>query len=119
MMRANSFAMKSKHLAGCASLIVMFSLASGQLALADAIDGDWCSPEGKHLSIKGPQIVTPGGAKMAGQYSRHAFSYVVPAPEPQSGSTIFMSLMGETTVLVREGSPVAQPVTWKRCENIM
>ena len=119
MMRAHSFTMKSKHLAGCASLALLLCLSSGQSALADAIDGDWCSPEGKHLSIKGPQIITPGGAKMSGQYSRHAFSYVVPAPEPQSGSTIFMSLLGETTVIVREGSPVAQPVTWKRCENIM
>jgi len=118
-MREHSFLKASKYLAGSTGLALMLCLASGQSAWADAIDGDWCSPEGKHVSIKGPQIVTPGGAKMAGQYSRHAFSYVIPAPEPQSGATIFMSLMGETTVLVREGSPVAQPVTWKRCENIM
>jgi hypothetical protein len=88
-------------------------------AFADAIDGDWCSPDGKHLNIKGPALKTPGGAKMTGNYTRHAFSYVVPAPEPNSGSTIYMSLMNETTVQVREGTPVAQPIIWKRCEHIM
>ncbi len=88
-------------------------------ALADAIDGDWCSPDGKHVSIKGPQIKTPGGVQTAGNYTRHAFSYVVPEKEPGSGSTIFMSLLNETTTQVREGTPVAQPVIWKRCEHIM
>jgi hypothetical protein len=87
-------------------------------ARADAIDGQWCSPEGKHLTIEGRRITTPGGAKMEGDYSRHAFSYVVPANEAPAGGTIYMSLVNETTVLVREGTPVAQPVTWKRCQNI-
>ena len=93
-------------------------LAAGP-AFADAIDGDWCSPDGKHLTIKGPSLKTPGGAQMTGNYTRHAFSYVTPAAEPNPGSTIYMSLLNETTVQVREGTPVAQPVIWKRCEHIM
>lgn len=88
-------------------------------AFADQIDGDWCSPEGKHVNIKGPAVKTPGGTQMSGNYTRHAFSYVVPAAEPNPGSTIFMSQLNDTTVQVREGTPVAQPVIWKRCEHIM
>ena len=98
--------------------LILGAVAFSSPARADAIDGDWCSPDGKHLTIKGPAIKTPGGVDMSGNYTRHAFSYVVPEKEPNAGSTIFMSLMNETTVQVREGTPVAQPVVWKRCENI-
>ena len=92
------------------------SLAASAPAMADAIDGAWCSPEGKHLKITGRKITTPGGALLEGDYSRHAFSYTAPASEPGGGDTVYMQLMNETTALVRQGTPVAQPVTWKRCE---
>jgi hypothetical protein len=92
------------------------SHGQGGGALADAIDGAWCSPEGKHLKIAGRKITTPGGALLDGDYSRHAFSWVAPASEPGGGDTIYMQLMNETTALVRQGTPVAQPITWKRCE---
>ena len=31
-------------------------------AAADAIDGNWCSPDGRHFFIQGPSIVTEDGA---------------------------------------------------------
>ena len=98
--------------------ILTVACLSASPARADAIDGDWCSPDGKHLTIKGPSIVTPGGVAMSGTYTRHAFSYVAAEKDTNPGVTIFMSLMNETTVQVREGTPVAQPIVWKRCENI-
>ena len=55
---------------------------------------------------------------MEGNYTRHAFQYVVPANEPSAGETIYMNQLNDTTVQVRVGNPVAQPVTWKRCQNI-
>lgn len=91
-------------------------LAAPPPALADAIDGAWCSPDGKHLKIAGRKITTPGGVLLDGDYSRHAFSWVAPAAEPGGGDTIYMQLMNQTTALVRQGTPVAQPITWKRCE---
>ncbi len=60
-------------------------------ALADAIDGNWCHTDGRRFTIRGPEIVTPGGKRMEGNYSRHWFSYVAPAPEPGAGETIFMT----------------------------
>jgi hypothetical protein len=36
-------------------------------ALADVIDGDWCNAEGKQMT-RGPEIVTPGGKQMRGEY---------------------------------------------------
>ncbi|MSO68563.1 MAG: hypothetical protein EXQ82_12400 [Pseudolabrys sp.] len=86
-------------------------------ALADAIDGNWCHSDGRRFSIRGPEIVTPGGKKMEGNYSRHAFSYAVPAPERSAGQTAFMTLANENTVYLRHGEAASAgtPETWVRC----
>ena len=65
-------------------------------------------------SVNGPAIVTPGGSKTSGDYSRHAFSYVVPASEPQPGTTVMMRLLNEETMNLR-ASPEAAWETWRRC----
>ena len=90
---------------------VALSLAA-PAAHADSIDGDWCHTDGRTLTIAGPAIRTPGGAKMTGSYGRHDFSYVAPAGEPNKGETIAMRLMDENTVSVQAGSATQ---TWKRC----
>ena len=86
-------------------------------AFADAIDGNWCHTDGRRFSIRGPEIVTPGGKQMEGNYSRHAFSYAVPTPEPRAGETIFMTLLNENTVQLMHGNAAAaQPrEVWIRC----
>ena len=84
-------------------------------ALADAIDGNWCHSDGRRFSIRGPEIVTPGGKHMEGNYSRHWFSYTAPAPEPGAGQTIFMALADENTVHLRLGEQTSAPETWVRC----
>jgi hypothetical protein len=97
----------------CAALGVLLSTTS---VFADAIDGDWCHKDGRRFSIRGPQIVTPGGKQMEGDYARHWFNYVVPAPEPGAGQTVFMQLLDENTVHLRLGSARAgDPETWIRC----
>ena len=85
-------------------------------AFADAIDGNWCHDSGRRFSIRGPEIVTPGGKQMEGNYSRHAFSYTAPAPEPDAGQTVFMTLLNENTVRLRRGEAAGTPQeTWVRC----
>lgn len=94
-----------------AALACLFALALP--ARADAIDGDWCAPEGgKSLSIEGPRIRTPGGATIQGQYSRHQFSYTAPAGDPEPGAEVQMILMGETRVRVTVNGTDA---IWRRC----
>ena len=52
-------------------------------ALADAIDGDWCSmTEAKQLRFAGPNITTPAGQQTTGNYSRHAFWFATSAVDP-------------------------------------
>jgi hypothetical protein len=43
--------------------------------------------DGRTLTIDGPQIRIPSGARrITGEYSRHAFRYVGPAGDPESGA---------------------------------
>ena len=86
-------------------------------ACADAIDGDWChTPDNRRISIRGPEMVTPGGKQMQGNYTRHYFTYVVPAPEPLAGETVHMQLLNENTVHLRVGDATGNTAeTWVRC----
>jgi hypothetical protein len=88
-------------------------------ASADVIDGDWCFPDGKRFSIRGPQIVTPAGTETTGNYSRHHFTYVVPSADPDPGKIVDMRLMNENTVFLWVGGEAAEaqvpPQVWHRC----
>jgi hypothetical protein len=101
-----------------AAVVVAVAVLTPGVALADAIDGDWCSPDNKlRLSIAGPDIVTPGGHRIKGDYDRHAFSYVVPPQEPGAGKKAEMVLMGEYAMQFKAGPVVAADQVWKRCSK--
>ena len=85
-----------------------------QSARADAIDGDWCSVDGRQVSIHGPTITTPEGTRIQGAYSRHSFIYTTPASESQAGQEVSMQLLSETMVNVRTGATAPSQV-WRRC----
>jgi hypothetical protein len=87
------------------------------VARADAIDGNWCAADGRVMTIEGPAILTPGGHRTTGDYSRHAFSYVVPDGESQAGSEIFMVLLNEETVEIDPGGSAEHEI-WHRCDVI-
>jgi hypothetical protein len=92
-------------------------MMAGQ-AVADAIDGDWChAADGRRFSIRGKEIVTPGGRRIDGDYQRHFFSYEVPAGEPAAGQTVQMSLYNENIVHLRVGDATgsASAEVWDRC----
>ena len=106
-----------RRIAGGLGLCLGLSCGS---VLADAIDGDWCAADGRHLTIDGPRVTTPAGKRLEGNYSRHNFDYVVPAPEPAAGQTVFMVLQGETMVHLRiaaDRAAAAQMPSqiWRRC----
>ncbi len=97
-----------------AGLIVL--IATSDIARADAIDGDWCRADGKRMSIRGSDITTPGGARTRGDYSRHAFSYVVPAGEAGAGEQVAITLLSETLAHARQGADPAPVQVWNRCQ---
>lgn len=77
-------------------------------ARADAIDGDWCLGDGSRLSINGPDITTPAGRQLKGDYDRHHFTYVEP-----SGGTVSMVLVSE--IQMRLKPPAGDEQLWRRC----
>ena len=103
-----------------ASALIAAALLPMGSALADVIDGEWCHADGRHFSIKGPEIMTPGGNRLEGRYTRHSFDYVIPPAEPASGQTVSMILRNENTVHLSVG-PAEVSVTrgpvqvWLRC----
>ncbi len=90
-------------------------LIGGSPARADAIDGDWCRVDGKRMSIRGPEIVTPGGQRIRGDYDRHHFSYVVPTGEPGAGESVAITLLSEYLAHARQGGADAPVQEWRRC----
>jgi hypothetical protein len=84
-------------------------------ARADAIDGDWCLGSG-HFAIDGPNILTPGGNRIQGSYSRHAFAYVAPPNEPGAGGRIEMVLLNEETLRLTRTKEASAPEIWLRCK---
>lgn len=93
-----------------------FSLLASP-ALADAIDGDWCSTsEAAHFSIDGPSIVTPAGTATIGDYRRHTFTYEVPEGDPGAGQIIDMRQLNEEQILVSVDG--GEPQLWVRCQVV-
>jgi hypothetical protein len=97
-------------LMSCLALVIGVSCAC-----ADAIDGQWCLGA-SHFEITGPNIRTPGGNDITGEYNRHGFRYVVPANEQDAGTQIVMVLLNEETVHLTRGT--SAPETWKRCKPV-
>jgi len=95
------------------ALPLLLALSGG--ARADAIDGEWCASDGAHMSIAGADITTPGGTRMKGNYSRHAFDYVVPAGEAGTGETVNILLRSEYFAVSRQGPSTAPLKEWRRC----
>jgi len=98
-----------------ASVSFVMLLTSVHISLADVIDGDWCTADGKRMKIRGPEIVTPGGNQTRGDYTRHSFSYVVPAGEAGAGESISIILLSEYLAHARQGSDTAPVQVWNRC----
>jgi hypothetical protein len=95
-------------------ILVVSTMLIATAARADAIDGDWCHSNGKRLSIRGPDIVTPGGKAIRGDYTRHSFQYVVPAGEAGTGDTVQIILRNEHLAHSRQGLDAAVQ-EWRRC----
>ena len=109
---------RNSTLARLVPTLAMLSLALlfANPAQADAIDGHWCAEDGRHLSIDGPAITTPGGNRMRGDYRRHHFSYVIPASEPNAGAATAMTLVSDDVVHLKVLIDAAKMEVWRRCD---
>jgi len=101
-------------------MTVVWLVIGPATARADQIDGHWCFTDGRSLSIRGSEIITPGGTKMLGDYDRHGFAYVVPAGEKGAGDQVLMRQQDHYTVHVWQNRPEATEQgtseIWRRCD---
>lgn len=100
--------------------IALAALVAPQAVQADALDGEWCR-DAMSLTIQGPNILTPGGTQMTGDYARHHFRYVIPQGEPQAGDTVEMSQLSEEDMDLRitpaaAGAEPGEWERWRRCK---
>jgi hypothetical protein len=107
-------AMTCRPLLPLAALLLCVVVLLPGRARADAIDGNWCSEGGLRLTIQGRSLLSPGGARMEGEYDRHHFSYTAPAGEPGAGGRVDLQLMGENLVRVQAAAGSIEPL-WRRC----
>src|SRR5256886_16621194 len=89
--------------------VALAMLLQTGISRGDAIDGDWCSTNGMRMSIRGEKITIPSGRQIEGNYSRHAFDYVVPAGENGSGETVRIFLGAGNLGLSGQG-PAGEPL---------
>lgn len=96
--------------------------ASTQAALADRIDGTWCSPEGKSVSIDGPSVVTSHGNAVDANYNRHHIDYIIPAGEPDEGGIFRADQLNDNQIQVvlieATGEPKHNAEIWTPCKPI-
>src|SRR2546430_16604540 len=97
--------------------VALAMLLQTGISRGDAIDGDWCSTDGMRMSIRGEKITIPSGKQIEGNYSRHAFDYVVPAGENGSGDVVSIILRSEYLALSRQGPLEAPLREWHRCKE--
>ncbi|MFZ2103623.1 MAG: hypothetical protein WAU86_23975 [Oricola sp.] len=72
------------------------------------------------MTIDGTSIRIPSGAKITGEYARHAFRYVGPVGDPEETHDVRMQLWAEDDLRVNrliDGSEQPQE-EWKRCKPI-
>lgn len=96
---------------------LLLALSTGT-ALADRIDGNWCSPDGlTNVHIDGPELTLSPGITITGQYTRHEFLYSLPEGDPDAGTEVYMRQLSEEQVNVFIGE--AEPVIWHRCRAVV
>ena len=95
---------------------------SATAVLADQIDGNWCSPDGKSVSIDGPRVTTIGGASVTANYNRHHIDYVIPAGEPNEGASFQADQLNHNEIRVVIVGPssgqIGEIEIWRPCKPI-
>jgi hypothetical protein len=71
-------------------------------------------------AIRGPEITTPSGVTLKGNYHRHEFSYIAPPGDADAGTQIDLRLLSEEFMnlyRLKDGTP-GEPELWRRCKVV-
>lgn len=84
-------------------------------ASADPLDGRWCMSGGRRMSISGHLVMTPGGARIRGEYDRGSLVYALPGREPGFALLVSLTPLDEERLSRATNRPGARPEIWHRC----
>ncbi len=93
----------------------------GALAASGAasVDGSWCAPDGRQITVTGLAVITPGGQQTSGTYSDRAFSFQIPQNEWGAGWVLWLERVAEDALRVSRITPYQQGPPphdrWHRC----
>ena len=100
--------------------LFLMMAVSARPVQAHALDGTWCSGDGRRITVDGTAVITPGGGRATGAYSQFAFSFKLPDGERPAGATIWMEPKGPNAARVstvgrdQQGPPPHG--LWHRCD---
>lgn len=86
---------------------------------ADPVDGSWCAPDGRQITVTGLAVITPGGQRTNGAYSGRAFSFEIPQNEWGAGWVLWLERVAEDALRIsriteyQQGPPPHD--RWRRC----
>lgn len=104
-------------------LLIVASLQSltGSLSALEAgdLDGQWCSRDGRTISVSGTEIITPRGYRSTGVYGGNALSFSEFHRYNQPGPMIWMEPAGKDSARVsivskQQKEPPPHDL-WSRC----
>ena len=102
-----------------ASSFAFLLIIAAAAAAAGGLDGIWCSPDGRRITVDGLDVITPGGQRTTGVYGKQVFSFPVPENEPDAGAVIWMKLVDGNTARVstvsKQQSEPPPHGLWRRC----
>jgi len=102
---------RSFHVLPMAFAAMLFSMP----AQAHQIDGQWCGPDGKTITINGPKIITPSGKQIEGSYARNRFMYTGPDDDPEMDQDIFLYMQNNGLMQVIRSTDPDKMEQWERC----
>lgn len=103
------------------SVLVRFAIMAIALVLlarpaaADPLDGRWCTFDGQRMSIDGQRIITPGGARMTGEYDHGSLVYGVRGYEPGTGFLVSLTPLDQESLRLVTNRRDVKPEIWHRC----
>ena len=105
-----------------AGLVIAGLFLTTQPALADKIDGNWCSAKGKSISVDGSNVVTPGGRSIVANYTRHHVDFIIPEGEAGAGDTFSADQLNHeeisVSIIPQSGTDKGQAEIWTVCKPI-
>ena len=70
------------------------------------------------MAISGDNITVPSGKRIPGNYSRHAFDYVIPSGDSGAGDKVSIILHSEYLAFSRQGTSGDRQIEWRRCKDL-